>query len=79
MAHVTREYYEALPYYEIYPPEGDKAHISQVFRSPASDRMNNSEWGGDAWVEKVVRYNRATGEFLTECRPWVIIEKDEST
>jgi len=79
MARVTREYYEALPYYESYPPEGDKAHISQVFRSPASDRMNNSEWGGDAWVEKVVQYNRETGEFLTECRPWFIVKEDEST
>ncbi len=80
MAHVTKEYYEALPYYESYPPEGDKAHISQVFRSPASVRYNEMKLRGcEAWVEKVVQYNRETGEFLTECRPWVIVEEDEST
>ena len=80
MAHVTRKYYEALPYYESYPPKGDIAHISEVFRSPATDRYNEMKLRNcDAWIEKVVQYNRKNDEFLTECRPWIIVEEDEST
>ena len=81
MAHVTREYYEALPYYESYPPEGSKcgAVMSEVFRSPATNRYNKMKLRGcESWVEKVVQYNRETGESHTECRPWSITEEDES-
>lgn len=77
MAEITREQYEALPYYENGPVKVGGIQFP-AYKSSATDRYNAQKLRGcDSWVEKVVQFNRETGEFLTECRPWTIIPEGD--
>jgi len=77
MAQITRKQYEALPYYETGPSDVDGIP-HPAYRSPATDIYNAQKLRGcDSWVEKVVQFNRDTGEFLTECRAWPIIPEGD--
>jgi len=81
MAHVTRERYEALPFYTEYPPKGSKcgAVVSEAFRSPVSEKYNENETRPNiVWVDKCVASDPSTGEGWTELRPWTIITEGKS-